>query len=85
MSLVLKKSFGLRQCLQPCIKKNRSPSSAIDSNIQEELWLGKKSGYNHMKRFGSVAYVHKDQDKLKPRSVKRVFLNYHVGVKGYKV
>ena len=33
---------------------NQSPSSAIDSNIQEELWLGKKPGYKHVKRFGSL-------------------------------
>lgn len=64
---------------------NRSPSSAIDSNIPEELWLGKEPGYKHMKRFGSVAYVHKDQGKLKPRSVKGVFLSYPVGVKDYKI
>lgn len=38
-----------------------------------------------MKRFGSVAYVHKDQGKLKPRSVKGVFLSYPIGVKGYRV
>ena len=64
---------------------NRSPSSAIDYNIPEELWLEKKPGYKHMRSFGSLAYVHTDQGKLKPRSVKGVFLSYPVGVKGYKV
>lgn len=64
---------------------NRSPSSAIYNNILEELWLGKKPGYKHMKRFGSIAYIHKDQGKLKPRAVKDVFLSYPAGVKGYKI
>ena len=31
---------------------NMSPSSAIDGNILEELWLGKKPGYLHLRRFG---------------------------------
>ena len=64
---------------------NRSPSSAIDSNIPEELWLKKKPGYKHMIRFGSIAYIHKDQGKLQPRALKGVFLSYPTGVKGYKI
>ena len=64
---------------------NRSPCSAIDHNVPEELWLGRKPGYQHLKRFGSVAYVHQDQGKLKPRALKGVFLGYPQGVKGYKI
>ena len=64
---------------------NRSPCSAIDHNVPEELWLNRKPGYQHLRRFGSVAYVHQDQGKLKPRALKGVFLGYPQGVKGYKV
>lgn len=64
---------------------NRTPSSANDFNIPEELWLGKTPGYGHLRRFGSVVYVHVDQGKLKPIAMKGVFIGYPTGVKGYKV
>lgn len=41
---------------------------------------GKEAGL-----FGLVAYVHKDQGKLNPRSVKGVILSYPIGVQWYKV
>lgn len=64
---------------------NRSPSSAVDHSIPEELWLNRKPGLKHLRRFGSVAYVHHDQGKLKPRALKGVFVGYSVSIKGYKV
>ena len=64
---------------------NRSPSSAIDHNVPEELWLNRKPGYKHMRKFGSVCFVHHDQGKLKPRALKGIFLGYPSGTKGYKV
>lgn len=64
---------------------NRSPCAAIDHNVPEEVWLGRKPGYQHMKRFGSLAFVHQDQGKLKPRALKGVFLGYPQGTKGYKI
>lgn len=38
-----------------------------------------------MRKFGSVAYVHQDQGKLKPRALKGIFLGYPTGTNGYKV
>lgn len=64
---------------------NRSPSSAVGFKIPEEIWLGKKPGYKHMRKFGSVVYVHTDQGKLKPRAVKGVLIGYPPGTKGYKI
>ena len=64
---------------------NRSPASAIDHNVPEEVWLNRKPGYKHLRRFGSVAYDHHDQGKLKPRALKGIFLGYPQGTKGYKV
>lgn len=43
---------------------NRSPSFAIDHNVPEELWLNRKPGYKHMRKFGSVCFVHHNQGKL---------------------
>ena len=64
---------------------NRISSSANDYNIPEEVWLGKASGYRHLRRFGCIVYVHIDQRKLKPRALKGVFVGYPTGVKGYRV
>ncbi|KAL1192839.1 Retrovirus-related Pol polyprotein from transposon TNT 1-94 [Cardamine amara subsp. amara] len=64
---------------------NRSPSLALDGGIPEELWLGRKPGYGHMRRFRSLVYVHVDQGKLRPRALKGVFISYPEGGKGYKV
>lgn len=64
---------------------NRTPSTIIGFKVPEEVWLDKKPGYKHLRKFGAVAYVRKDQGKLKPKSVKGVFIGYPLGSKGYKV
>ena len=61
---------------------NRSPASAIDKEIPEELGIRRKPSYNHLRRFGSVAYIHTDQGKLKPRAIKSIFTAYATGTKG---
>ncbi|CAL9231924.1 unnamed protein product, partial [Arabidopsis halleri] len=53
---------------------NRSPASAVDHNVPEQLWLNMNPRYKHLRRFGSIANVHQDQGKLKPRALKGVFL-----------
>ena len=37
---------------------NRSPSSAIDFKIPEEVWSGRPIDYLSLKIFGCPAYVH---------------------------
>ena len=37
---------------------NRSPSSAIDFKIPEEVWLGRLVDYSSLKIFGCPACVH---------------------------
>ena len=64
---------------------NRSDASAIDNEIPEELWIGRKPSYNHLRRFESVAYIHTNQGKLKPRAIKGIFTGYATGTKGYRV
>ena len=64
---------------------NRSPSSTVGFKVPEEIWLGKKPGYKHMRKFGSVAYVHIDQGKLKPKAVKGGLINYPPCTKGYNI
>ncbi|KAG9446257.1 hypothetical protein H6P81_012385 [Aristolochia fimbriata] len=60
---------------------NRSPSSALDRRIPEEVWAGKNVDYSFLKIFGSIAYAHIDREvrkKLDPKSTKCVFLGYEV-------
>ena len=64
---------------------NRSPASAINGNILEVLWLGKNSGYMHLRRPGCVVYFHADQGKLKARAEMGIIVSYPSGVKGCKV
>jgi len=64
---------------------NKSPASAVYHNVPEDLWLDKKPGYKHLRRFGCISYVHLDLGKLKLRALKGVFLGYPQGTKGYKV
>ena len=66
---------------------NRSPSSAIDFKIPEEVWSGKPVDYLSLKIFGCLAYVHVqsgERSKLDSKSRKCVFLGCEKGVKGYK-
>lgn len=60
---------------------NRTPAYVVDHNVPEELWLNMKHGYKHLRRFGSIAYVHQDQRKLKPMALKEIFFEYPQGTK----
>jgi hypothetical protein len=62
---------------------NRSPNSAIDFKIPEELWTGKPVDYYNLRIFGCPAYAHVNNGKLEPRAQKCTFIGYGSGVKGY--
>ena len=67
---------------------NRSPSSAIDFKIPEEVWSGRPVNYSSLKIFGCPAYVHVQsgkRSKLDLKSRKCVFLGFEKGVKGYRL
>lgn len=64
---------------------NRSPSSATEYKLPEELWSGVRPGVKHLRRFGSAAYVHSRKAKTSPRAVKGYFVGYPKGVKGFRV
>ena len=64
---------------------NRSPSSAIDYKLPEELWSGTKPGFKHLRRFGSAAYVHKFGAKTSSRATKGFFVGYPQRTKGFRV
>ena len=64
---------------------NRSPSTAIDFKIPEEVWSDTPANYSHLRVFGCPAYFHVNDGKLEPRAKKAIFLGYAIGVKGYKL
>jgi hypothetical protein len=62
---------------------NRSPNSAIDFKIPEEVWTSKPIDYSNLKIFGCPAYAHVNNGKLVPGAQKCTFIGYSSGVKGY--
>lgn len=64
---------------------NRSPSSALEFKIPEEMWTSSTLDLSNLKRFGCLAYIYSTEGKLLPRAKKGVFTGYPDVVKGYKV
>lgn len=64
---------------------NRSPSSAIEFRIPEEVWTSALPDLGGLRRFGCLAYVHSSDGKLNPRENRDIFTDYPDGIKGFKV
>jgi len=84
----LPKVFWAEAVNTACFLINKSPSSAIDFKIPQEVWSGKPVNLLDLRIFGCPAYVHvpdKERSKLDPKSRKCIFLGYEKGVKGYRL
>ncbi|KAG8474336.1 hypothetical protein CXB51_034001 [Gossypium anomalum] len=81
----LPKSFWAEVASIACFLINRSPSVAIEKKTPQEVWSGNPANYSDLKIFGCPTFAHVDNEKLKPRSIKCVFLGYKAGIKGYKL
>jgi hypothetical protein len=68
-----------------CYLINRSPNSAVDFKIPEEVWSGKPVDYSNLRIFGCPAYAHVNNGKVVPRAQKCTFVGYGSGVKGYRL
>ena len=71
-----------------CYLVNRSPSSALEDKIPQEVWIGKKLSLSHLRVFGCDAYVHVPKEKgtkLDSKFEKCSFIGYKDGLKGYKL
>lgn len=64
---------------------NRSVSTAIGKKTAQEVWFGSPANYSFLKIFGCPAYVHVNNGKLEPWSIKCIFLGFKLGIKGYKL
>ena len=67
---------------------NRSPSSALDGGIPEEVWIEKPVKFSFLKVFGCIAYslIEKEnRSRLGSKSTKCVFIGYSGNEYGYKL
>ena len=75
----LEKNFWAEAVRTACYLINRSPTTALDCGIPEEVWTGKNLNYSHLKIFGCEAFVHipkENRTKLDDKSMKCIFLGY---------
>ena len=66
---------------------NRSPSTAIDLQIPEEIWRGESMDYSILQIFGCSVYSLVDnqrRNKLESKSKKYIFIEFTKGVKGFR-
>eukprot|EP00253_Pinus_taeda_P007933 PITA_07933 len=59
-----------------CYLVNRSPSSVLEDETPQHVWIGKKPSLSHLRVFGCDAYVHVPKDKqtkLDSKSEKCIF------------
>jgi len=54
----LEKHFWAKAVKTTCYLINQSPTIALDGDIIQEVWIGKKENYSHLKIFGCEAFVH---------------------------
>lgn len=80
----LLRSFWAEAVRIPCYLVNRCPSSTTGCKTLEEKWSGRPGKYDNFKIFGCLAYAHINRGKIKPRTLKRVFVGYPDGIKDIK-
>ena len=82
----LEKHFWVEVVKTTCYLINRSPTTALDGGIPEEVWTSRKENYSHLKVFGCEAFVHipkENRTKLDYKFMKCIFLGYMDGQFGY--
>ena len=75
----LENNFWAEVVRTACYLINRSPTTALDGSIPEEVWIGKNLNYSHLKIFGCEEFVHipkENRTKLDDQSMKCIFLGY---------
>ena len=68
--------------------RNRSPTSTVKGATPHQAWFGQKPRVDHLRVFGSTAYMHVPRDErgmLDPKSRKCTLVGYGNVQKGYRV
>ena len=76
LNACLSKDFWAEVVATTAYLINRSSSSAINNKTQEEVWSGHSLDYSSLKFFGRPTYAYVNQGKLKPTSIKCIFVGY---------
>uniref|UniRef100_A0A2C9W786 Uncharacterized protein n=1 Tax=Manihot esculenta TaxID=3983 RepID=A0A2C9W786_MANES len=64
---------------------NCSPFTLIGCKTSKEVWSNSPTSYPNLLMFNCPIYVHFNDEKLKPRSEKSIFIDCSHSIKGYKV
>lgn len=84
----LPKKYWAEALNTACYLKNLSPTVAVNEKTPEEAWTGKKPDINHLRVFGSSAYVHiprEKREKWDAKSQEHLFVGYCTDSKGYRI
>lgn len=71
-----------------CYLVNQSPSSVLGFNCVEKVWSSKPVNYSKLRVFSCCTYAHflsDESTKVKPKSLKCIFIDFEKGMKGYKL
>jgi len=84
----LENNFWAEAVRTACYLINRSPTTALDCSILEEVWTSKNLNYSHLKIFECEAFVQipkENRTKLDDKSKKCIFLGYADEDLGYRL
>ena len=73
------KEFWVKVVATAVYLSNRFPTRSVWGKTPQEAWSGRKLGISHLKVFGSIAYVHVQEEtrkKLDDKSKKLIFIGY---------
>lgn len=85
VSARLKKVFCAESAVTAAYLINRSPSIALGMKTPKEGWSRLLPNLDRLRVFGYLEYAHIRQDKVKPRALRYMFLEYPEGVKFYRL
>ena len=85
INAILPKSFWVEDVNTASYLINRSPSSAIEFKVPEEVWTKAAVDYSNLQISGCPTYAHLSAGKLDPRSEKCLFLDCGDGIEGYRL
>ena len=77
------KDFWAEAIYMACYIVNRAPSTSLDFQTLEEVWLCTTTNYSNLIAFGCTTHMHVNNEKLKFWAKKSTFLGYAFGVKGH--
>ncbi|WJZ90656.1 hypothetical protein VitviT2T_009786 [Vitis vinifera] len=88
LNVGLEKKFWTEAVNMACYLINRSPRTALDGKVVEEVWTDSPVDYSSLRVFGCPTYMHipnEKRSKLDAKSRQCIFLGYQKRVKDFKL